>query len=66
MLDRCVQSVADYQRATCERAPTEESKQECLASLHPCATGGEQCKFLACIDSSLGNASDGRIKMVGQ
>jgi hypothetical protein len=27
---------------------------------------GEQCKFLACIDASIGNVSDARIRMVGK
>ena len=36
------------------------------SALLPCSAGGEQCKFLACVDSGLGNFSDGRLRMVGQ
>jgi 5'-nucleotidase len=37
-----------------------------LSSISPCATGGETCKFLACIDSTIGNTQDNRIRMVGK
>jgi 5'-nucleotidase / UDP-sugar diphosphatase len=66
VLARCRQDVADFQRDICNRTPTEEARQECLTALAPCATGGETCKFLACIDAGLGNNSDGRVKMVGK
>jgi 5'-nucleotidase len=66
VLERCRQDVADFQRDICERAPTVESRDECLTTLAPCATGGEQCKFLACIDAGIGNNSDGRVRMVGK
>lgn len=66
VLARCRDDVADFQRAVCERAPTEQSRLECLASLSPCATGGEQCKFLACIDTAIGNVQDNRVRMVGK
>lgn len=66
VLARCRDDVADFQRDVCEQNPTEESRAECLDALAPCATAGEQCKFLACIDASLGNTSDGRVRMVGK
>ncbi|MBW2453659.1 MAG: bifunctional metallophosphatase/5'-nucleotidase [Deltaproteobacteria bacterium] len=62
----CRDSVAAAERAICERAPDEETRDECLAANTPCATGGEQCKFLACVDASMGNGVDGRILMVGK
>jgi len=66
VFERCRQDVADIQRDICGKNPTAEAVTECLASLGPCANGGEQCKFLACIDASLGNTSDGRVRMVGK
>lgn len=66
VLQTCVDAVANYERAVCARSPTEDSRQACLASLRPCAAGGETCKFLACIDGSLGNNADGRLRMLGQ
>ena len=46
--------------------PTAETQQQCREALAPCDNAGEQCKFLACIDATLGNFSDGRIRMVGK
>ena len=66
VLARCREDVAAIQRDVCEQAPTPESEAECLTSLSPCATGGEQCKFLACINQDLGNTTDGRVRMVGK
>ncbi len=66
VLAQCRIDVAKYQRETCEHAPTSAAQAACETSLSPCATGGEMCKFLACVDKRLGNASDGRMKMVGQ
>ena len=66
ILARCRQDVADIQREICEAAPTPESQADCLSALSPCATGGEQCKFLACINQDLGNTTDGRVRMVGK
>ena len=31
-----------------------------------CQLGGEQCKYLACIDRDLGSAADARVLMVGR
>lgn len=66
VLSKCRDDVADFQRKTCERAPTEAIRKRCEESLDACASGGEQCKFLACVDRRLGNFSDDRLKMVGQ
>jgi 5'-nucleotidase len=66
VLAKCRDDVAAFQRQTCEAAPTDAVKQACVKSLGPCASGGEQCKFLACVDKRLGSFSDGRVKMVGQ
>ncbi|MCC6552211.1 MAG: bifunctional metallophosphatase/5'-nucleotidase [Polyangiaceae bacterium] len=66
VLAQCRIDVAAYQRATCEHALTRAVRESCERALSPCATGGEQCKFLACVDRGLGNFSDGRLRMVGQ
>ena len=66
VLAKCRDDVAAFQRQTCDAAPTEAVRQACISSLGPCSSGGEQCKFLACVDRRLGSFSDGRIKMVGQ
>ncbi|MBW2459015.1 MAG: 5'-nucleotidase C-terminal domain-containing protein, partial [Deltaproteobacteria bacterium] len=62
----CRDHVAAYERGICDRAPTEQSRDECLASVSPCSSGGEQCKFLSCVDTTMGAGMDGRILMVGK
>lgn len=66
VLAKCRDDVAEFQRATCNAAVTDGVKKECETALLPCSAGGEQCKFLACVDRGLGNFSDGRLRMVGQ
>ncbi|MBK6520369.1 MAG: bifunctional metallophosphatase/5'-nucleotidase [Polyangiaceae bacterium] len=66
ILAACRAEVAAFNRETCDAAPNDEIAAECEGSIKPCAAGGEQCKFLACVDRGLGNVSDGRLKMVGQ
>jgi 5'-nucleotidase len=63
---RCRTDVARFERDVCDRAPTPEKRAQCEADIEPCKNGGEICKFLACIDASLGNISDGRIRMEGK
>lgn len=66
VLQKCRDDVAAFQRKTCDDAPTAAVKNDCETALVPCAAGGEQCKFLACLDRRIGNFSDNRLKMVGQ
>jgi 5'-nucleotidase / UDP-sugar diphosphatase len=66
VLASCRDDVATLQRKTCSAAATAEAQRRCNLALPPCAAGGEQCKFLACVDRRLGNYSDGRVRMVGQ
>jgi 5'-nucleotidase / UDP-sugar diphosphatase len=66
VLAQCRDDVAGYQRETCNGASNPAVRKQCEESILPCASAGEQCKFLACIDRRLGNASDGRLRMIGQ
>jgi 5'-nucleotidase / UDP-sugar diphosphatase len=66
VLDLCRQSVADFYRQTCEQAETAVAIASCTTKISPCQLGGEQCKFLACIDRGLGSFADGRVLMVGR
>jgi 5'-nucleotidase/UDP-sugar diphosphatase len=66
VLAACRDDVAKFQRDVCAAAPNRDVKERCEEATSPCATGGEQCKFLACVDRTLGNFSDGRLRMVGQ
>jgi len=66
VLAACRRDIATFQRETCAAAPNADIESKCESAVLPCAAGGEQCKFLACVDSRLGNFSDGRIRTVGQ
>ncbi len=77
VLGQCRDDVAAFTRTTCQAAPNTSIQQTCETGLAPCVSGGEQCKFLACltgklgfaagsVNQGLGNYSDGRIQMVGQ
>ena len=66
VLAQCRDDVAAIQVTTCQAAPTNAVQTQCENSLSPCVVGGETCKYLACVDQSLGNFSDNRIEMVGQ
>ena len=47
-------------------ARTPAAKQSCEQAINPCELGGEECKFLACVDDRIGNFTDNRIIMVGK
>jgi 5'-nucleotidase/UDP-sugar diphosphatase len=66
VLAACRRDVATFTRETCANAPNDDIADKCKTAILPCASGGEQCKFLACVDNRIGNFSDGRIRPVGQ
>jgi 5'-nucleotidase len=66
VLARCRDDVAAFERQTCDGAVDVAVQQSCDTAITPCARGGEECKFLACLDKGLGNSSDGRVRMVGR
>jgi 5'-nucleotidase len=66
VLAQCRDDVAAFQRALCASAPNASIQAQCETNLAPCKTGGEECKYLSCVNEALGNFADGRVKMVGQ
>jgi 5'-nucleotidase len=66
VLERCRDDVAAFERQVCDNAKTASVAASCSQSIDPCRRGGEECKFLSCLDSSIGNMADGRIRMVGR
>jgi 5'-nucleotidase / UDP-sugar diphosphatase len=66
VLSKCRDDVAAFQHAICDAGTTAAVRSSCEASIAPCSSAGEQCKYLACVDRRLGNFSDGRVRMVGQ
>ncbi len=66
VLTACRQGVADFFRQSCADAQSAIAIASCTSKVGACQLGGEQCKFLACIDRDLGSTSDARVLMVGR
>jgi 5'-nucleotidase len=66
VLRQCRDDVAVFNRQTCLDAPNDTIQAQCLNAVSPCASAGEMCKFLACVDKGLGNYTDNRVQMVGK
>jgi 5'-nucleotidase / UDP-sugar diphosphatase len=66
VLRTCRDDVAAFNRQTCLDAPNPSIEGQCETAISPCASAGEMCKYLACVDQALGNYTDGRVQMVGQ
>lgn len=66
VLRQCRDDLANFHRETCAGGVTDQSRAECETKLNPCELGGEECKFLSCIDDKIGNYTDGRLMMVGK
>ncbi len=66
VLASCRQDVADYHRQRCTNPSTAKNIATCTTNKSACEIGGEECKFLACIDRTRGNFSDNRVLMVGR
>jgi 5'-nucleotidase / UDP-sugar diphosphatase len=59
----CRDQVASFNAKRCK---TSKDAESCRQSLGPCTIGGESCKFLACVDETLGSFTDNRIEMIGR
>lgn len=66
VLAQCRQDVANYHRQRCQNPSTAKDLATCTTHKSACEIGGEECKFLACINHDRGNFSDNRVMMVGR
>lgn len=66
ILASCRNDVAKTLRETCDGSDDVTVQARCSASLSPCKSAGEQCKFLSCVDRRVGNFTDNRILGIGQ
>jgi 5'-nucleotidase/UDP-sugar diphosphatase len=66
VVTQCRQHVAEFYRQTCQNQDTAKVIASCASDVTPCQLGGEQCKYLGCIDRNLGSIADGRVQMVGK
>jgi 5'-nucleotidase/UDP-sugar diphosphatase len=63
VLQACRDQVAAFHDDVCTDNP---NRAGCLVDLNACSIAGEECKFLSCVDSSIGNLTDNRVEMVGR
>jgi len=59
----CRDQVAQFHAARCASAPDQPA---CRVQVSSCQLAGEECKILACIDQTIGSASDGRVELIGR
>jgi 5'-nucleotidase len=59
----CRDQVAQFHSRRCNGSP---NAAQCATDLNACSLGGEECKFLACVDETIGNFSDNRVLMLGK
>ncbi len=61
VLRTCRDQVAQFHEKLCAGSP---ALQACLTDLNSCSLGGEECKFLSCVDESEGAKTDNRITVI--
>jgi 5'-nucleotidase len=59
----CRDQVHDVHNHVCDSSPNREG---CQIDLNACSLAGEECKFLSCVDQSIGNFTDNRVEMLGR
>ena len=59
----CRTQVAQVHENVCASSP---SRDGCKTDLNACSISGEECKFLSCVDQTVGNFSDNRVEMLGR
>jgi 5'-nucleotidase len=65
VLATCRDEVAQFHQKRCAGSPAQDFPT-CTNHLNACSLGGESCKYLACVDETIGNFSDGRLEMLGR
>ncbi len=59
----CRNQVAQFHEKMCADSP---GRDACKVDLNACALAGEECKFLSCVDATVGNFTDNRLEMLGR
>ncbi|MGO8998364.1 MAG: bifunctional metallophosphatase/5'-nucleotidase [Polyangiaceae bacterium] len=63
VLSTCRDQVAAFHEAVCDESP---NRAGCLTDLNGCSIAGEECKYLSCVNQSIGSVTDNRVEMVGR
>ena len=66
VLRGCRDDIAAFHRKRCATSGDAVQQAACKVALNACEIAGEECKFLSCVDRSVGNYSDDRILMEAQ
>lgn len=61
----CRSRVAAFHQKSCQGV-RDQDREQCKTKLNACSLAGEECKILSCVDSTLGNYSDGRVETIGR
>ena len=64
VLQQCRDDVATAHTAICSLTGSADLQTDCEQSLGACQTAGETCKYLACINQTVGSYSDNRVYMI--
>jgi 5'-nucleotidase / UDP-sugar diphosphatase len=59
----CRDQVAQYHLTSCQSVPSGDVAA-CLSAVSPCSVGGEECKYLACVDNTEAAVVDNRITVI--
>jgi hypothetical protein len=59
----CRDQVAQYHLTACQNVPASDVTA-CLNAVNPCTVGGEECKYLSCVDATESALVDNRITVV--
>jgi 5'-nucleotidase / UDP-sugar diphosphatase len=63
VLQTCRGQVAAFHESVCDSSP---NRAGCLTDLNSCSIAGEECKYLSCVDETIGSITDNRVEMVGR
>ncbi len=63
VLSDCRNQVAQFHEKVCAGSP---DAARCQIDLNSCSLSGEECKFLSCVDTTIGNLTDNRLEMIGR
>ncbi len=63
VLATCRDQVAKFHEKVCADSP---DAARCQIDLSGCSLAGEECKFLSCVDTTIGNLTDNRLEMIGR
>jgi 5'-nucleotidase len=62
----CRDQVAEVHNKRCADYSAMATRAACQIDLNACSLAGEECKYLSCVDTAVGNLTDNREEMLGR